>query len=319
MDLTKISTAQKDQIVASLLQAVDVAGGSIKRTAEQGEGLGISQEEKDRIIANALQSERGLRRLAFAMTEPLRQRLDYKGIGRKFLEVDELPQGEVPVYDRDFPEEPAVKISARGVPPLVERWSERIEIPTFEMTTRSALKYQEIEIRRFNALDRAKDKAAFELQIGEDDEIFKIIDTASGLTNAVTSAATVTRNALAAAFAEIEKNRLVVNNILMHASTYKGIRTWGRDDLDPVNQKALLETGLFAHIWGADIYISDRCTSNRVYLMASPKVLGKMPIRKDVEIKPFDNVPLLQLEFIVYEIIGMAIFNSRSVARINVG
>ena len=53
-------------------------------------------------------------------TEPLRTRLDYVGIGRKLLETDLLPQGAVPRYDKDFPEVPAVKISARGNPPTIE-------------------------------------------------------------------------------------------------------------------------------------------------------------------------------------------------------
>lgn len=170
------------------------------------------------------------------MTEPLRKRLDYLGIGRKLLETDLLPQGVVPVYDKDFPEVPAVKVSARGNPPTVESWSDRIEVETFEIATVRSLKYAEISIRRFNALDRVKNKAAFELKIAEDDVIFSAINTAA-VTNAQNTnvATNVTRAALATSFSQIEANRLVTGNLLMHPTGYKGIRgTWSNTDLDQV-------------------------------------------------------------------------------------
>ena len=92
----------------------------------------------------------------YAMTEPLRKRLDYLGIGRKLVEVDLLPQGAVPQYDNDFSEVKGVRVSARGNPPVVESWSDRYEVETFELATVRSLKYAEISIRRFNALDRVR-------------------------------------------------------------------------------------------------------------------------------------------------------------------
>lgn len=35
------------------------------------------------------------------MANPIRVSLDYQGIGRKLLVVDPLPQGALPVYDKD--------------------------------------------------------------------------------------------------------------------------------------------------------------------------------------------------------------------------
>lgn len=235
------------------------------------------------------------------MTEPLRTKLDYIGIGRKLLETDLLPQGVVPVYDKDFTEVKAVKISARGNPPTIESWSDRVEVQTFEIATLRSIKYSEIAIRRFNALDRAKNKAAFELKIAEDNEIFVAIDaaaTSSALNTNVSS--NTTRAGLAAGFAQIEGNRLAVGNILMHPTGFRGIRgSWtAQSDLDQVNFQGLLETGWFASIWNAKIYVTDLTSqmvsgttttnnSAKIYIMALPGQLGRMPIRYDVEVKPF--------------------------------
>lgn len=253
------------------------------------------------------------------MTEPLRSKLDYVGIGRKLIETDLLPQGVVPVYDKDFAETPAVKISARGNPATVEGWSERIEVPTFEIATLRSIKYAEISIRRFNALDRTKDKAAFELKIAEDDEIFSLI-AAAATTSAqnVNVATAITVSGIADAMAQVEQHRLVAGNILMHPLKFAGVRKWNFEDLDQVNFQALLETGLFASIFGANIYVSDRASSSAIYTMALPKQLGRMPIRYDVEIKPFDYPPEREVLFSVYENVGMSIYNTNGVCKITI-
>lgn len=267
------------------------------------------------------------------MTEPLRKRLDYLGIGRKLLEVDLLPQGVVPVYDSDFAETPAVKVSARGNPPTVESWSDRQEVETFEIATVRSLKYAEISIRRFNALDRVKNKAAFELKIAEDDQIFAAINTAA-VTNAQNTnvSSNVTRAALASAWQNIEKKRLVVGNLLMHPLGFRGIRgTWDESDLDQVNMQALLETGWFASLWGAKIYVTDRLDqlaasatpggvagTNTIYVLSLPQQLGKMPIRYDVEIKPFDYPPERAVLFSIYENIGLLVYNTFGAASVSI-
>lgn len=224
-------------------------------------------------------------------------------IGRKLLETDLLPQGVVPVYDKDFAEVLAVKVSARGVPPSVESVAqERIEVNTFEIGTIRTIKYSEISIRRFNALDRAKNKAAFELKLAEDGLIFSAIYTA-GVTSAQNTnvATNVTRAAMAAAFAQVENRRLAVGNIVMSPTGFRGIRgSWTQADLDQVNMQGLIETGWFASLWNSKIFVTDQLAvipsgnttvdaSAMIYVLSMPAQLGRMPIRYDVEVKPWTN------------------------------
>lgn len=328
--MRNLSGDQKDAILHKLAELA---------TETKGEGMakkaGLSSEDKERIV-NSLLSDptgRGIKRVAYAMTEPLRKRLDYLGIGRKLLEVDLLPQGVVPVYDADFAETPAVKVSARGNPPTVESWSDRQEVETFEVATIRSLKYAEISIRRFNALDRVKNKAAFELKIAEDDIIFSALNTAA-VTNAQNTnvATNVTRASLASAFTALEAKRLVCGNLLMHPTGFRGIRgSWSNSDLDQVNMQALLETGWFASLWGAKIYVTDRLSqltsaqtpggvagTNTIYALSLPAQLGRMPIRYDVEIKPFDFPPERAVLFSIYENFGVLVFNTQGAASVSI-
>jgi hypothetical protein len=213
----------------------------------------------------------------------------------------------------------------------VESWSDRQEVETFELATVRSLKYAEISIRRFNALDRVKNKAAFELKIAEDDIIFDALNTAA-VTNAQNTnvSTNVTRASLASAFTNLEGNRLVVGNLLMHPIGFRGIRgTWNNADLDQVNMQALLETGWFASLWGSKIYVTDRLNqiasaaggvagTNTIYVLGNPEQLGKMPIRYDVEIKPFDYPPERAVMFSIYENIGILIYNTKGVATVSI-
>jgi len=57
----------------------------------------MTQEQKEYLIAEALKTESGRYQLAQAMANPIRQSLDYQGVGRKLLVVDPLPAGALPV------------------------------------------------------------------------------------------------------------------------------------------------------------------------------------------------------------------------------
>lgn len=55
---------------------------------------------KEKIIAQALETEEGRVALAQAMVEPIRRSLEYQAVARKIMLVDELPQGALATYER---------------------------------------------------------------------------------------------------------------------------------------------------------------------------------------------------------------------------
>ena len=102
----------------------------------------------------------------------------------------------------------------------------------------------------------------------------------------------------------------------MNAQAFADIRTWGRDEFDPVTQHEVLQTGLFGHIWTADILISKKCPLDTVYVLADPEFVGVMPIRQDVQVIPADKPELLRVGWIVYEEIGLSVVNPLGVSKI---
>lgn len=328
-----LSNDHKDQVIAKIAELALALDPSLSKGGMTKKASSLSSEDRDRVAVSMMRdpSGRGLRRVAFAMTEPLRKRLDYMGIGRKLLEVDLIPQGVVPVYQRDFTEVAGTKVSMRGNPSRIESNADSVELDTFELATNRSIKYSEIARLRFNALDRTKVRAAFELKIAEDDQIFAAINTAADASLLNTNVATnLTRSAMSYGFSDIESRRNVVGNSLMHPTAWRGIRgTWTNSDLDQVNIKGLLENGFLGSIWGSKIWISDRLSvipsgattvdeSSTVYNMALKEQFGKFAIRYDAEIKPWDYPPGREVMFIVYEQVGILIHNNDGVSTVKV-
>lgn len=281
--------------------------------------MAMTHEEKDFLISRALETEEGKIALAQAMANPIRTSLDYQGVGRKLLVVDPLPQGALPVYDKDI-DAKAYVISKRGQVPDQIIEGDRIQVPTFEIVSYPQVRYSQVKERRFNVIDRAQQRAKADIMAVEDEEIFRLIDEAasSGINAVTVSTGGLTRKALTQAFKEVEKHDLVVTKIVMNAQAFADIRAWGQNEFDPVTQHEVLQTGLFGHIWTADILISKKVPANTVYVLADPEFVGVMPIRQDIQVIPADSPENLKLGWVIYEEIGLSVVNGMAVAKIEV-
>jgi len=280
--------------------------------------MSMTNEEKEYLIAKALETEEGRVALAQAMANPIRTSLDYQGVGRKLLVVDPLPQGSLPVYDKDV-DAKAYVISKRGQVPDQIIEGDRIQVPTFEVVSYPQVRFSQVKERRFNVIDRAQQRAKSDIMAVEDAEIFALVDQAASTgVNAVTISTTgLTRESLTQAFKEVEKHDLVVTKIVMNAQAFADIRSWGQQEFDPVTQHEVLQTGLFGHLWTADILISKKVPLNTVFVLADPEFVGVMPIRQDIQVIPADKPEELRLGWVIYEEIGLGIVNSMSVAKIS--
>lgn len=282
--------------------------------------------DRERAIEQLLLSPQGKMKLAASMQNPLRERLDYEGVFRRAAVVDPLPQGALPYYDRDV-DVPAIVIGEEGQTPETIVKGKRILVPLFELASNPKIPFTQIKERRYNLIDRAQDKAKQDIQASEDDLGFNALQVAStqinpntGLPfNAVINAAgSLDRDALADAFAEIEKHDLRVARMFMNARDYSDIRKFGRDQLDPVTQKSLLNTGLMAQIWGADIIVSRVVPIGTVFVCTEEKFLAVMPQRIDITVLPADDPDNRLIGWSIFEQIGIGVWNPRGVGLISI-
>jgi hypothetical protein len=232
--------------------------------------------------------------------------------------VDELPQGAYARYEKDV-RTVAWKISRRGGAPESIVEGEEILVPTFEIVVNPTVRISEVKARRFYIVDRAQIKAKESIQKEEDSNIFAAINAAVPAANQIVSTGgALSLSALNQAFAAVESHDLTVGKVVCHALRYADIRAWGQTVFDQATQKEVLTTGLFGHIFTADIHVSSRVPTQYVFVMAPAEYVGAFPIRQDITVLPADDPKRLRLGWVIYEEIGIVIINDYSIARVEV-
>ena len=288
----------------------------------------FTDEQRDELIKRALMTQEGKIALGQVMANPIRRNLDYQGVGRRVLVIDPLPQGALPVYERDI-DVAAVVVSSNGSAPESRVFGERVTVPEFEVVSNPTVRIAEVRRRRFNVIDRAQQKARQEIQAQEDANIFAALDFAADATlggentaQDIADAGLLKRDLLEIK-KQVDRWDLITSKFLMNINEFTDILAWGSGggqaaasggELDVVTMREVLQTGLFAHIWGADIIVSKVVPAGTVFGCADPEFVGVMPIRQDIEVLPADEPKQLKLGWIVNEIIGIGIVNPRGCA-----
>lgn len=284
----------------------------------------LSAEKRDQLVERAIMSQEGKIALAQAMANPIRRNLDYQGIARRALVVDPLPQGALPVYDRDI-DVAAVVVSSNGTGPESRVFGDRVTVPEFEIFSNPTVRIAEVKRRRFNVIDRAVQKARQEIMAQEDANVFAAMDAAASIENTVQDIADsgLLKADLIDLKTQVDRWDLVTTKFFMNIVEFTDILKWasgggqgaGGGEIDPVTQREILQTGLYAHIWGADILVSKIVPVGTVYAAADPEFVGVMPVRQEIEVLPADEPKQLKLGWVVSEIIGIGIVNPRGVAK----
>lgn len=288
----------------------------------------FNDEQRDELIKRALLTQEGKIALGQAMANPIRRNLDYQGVGRRVLVIDPLPQGALPVYDRDI-DVAAVVVASNGAAPESRVFGDRVTVPEFEVVSNPTVRIAEVRRRRFNVIDRAQQKARQEIQAQEDANIFAALDYAADATlggentaQDIADAGLLKRD-LSEIKVQVDRWDLVTTKFLMNILEFNDILNWGSGggqaagvggEVDPVTMREILQTGLYAHIWGADIIVSKIVPPGTVFGTADPEFVGVMPIRQDIEVLPADEPKQLKLGWVVNEIIGIGIVNPRGCA-----
>jgi hypothetical protein len=244
------------------------------------------------------------------MVEPIRRSLEYQAVGRKLLMVDELPQGALARYERDVASI-ATSSSRRGAVPDQITEGEEILVPTFEIAAYPTIRLSEIKARRFYIVDRAQIKAKEAIQKEEDTNIFNALHALLMLAvrKSLHQARALTRASLNEAFRMIEQHDLVATKIVMHANQYAAVSTFGKNFFDEATTREILTTGLYGHLWTADIHVSSRMDPDKVLVVASPDTVGAFPIRQDITVLPADDPKKLRLGWVIYEEVGIVVVN----------
>jgi hypothetical protein len=332
----EINASNVQEALSQIVKYASVIEDLQPSSNAQATAPGLNDGQRDEMIKQALMTQEGKIALGQAMANPIRRNLDYQGVARKALVVDPLPQGALPVYDRDI-DVAAVVVSSNGSAPESRVFGDRVTVPEFEVVSNPTVRIAEVKRRRFNVVDRAQQKARQEIQAQEDANVFAALQFAGDSTNGGGENAPVTldqsvdgalgsdttslsKTGMLALKRSIDRWDLVTSKYFLNINEFTDMLNWesagaaGGSQVDPVTQRELLQTGLYGHIFGADIVVSKVVPAGRAFACADPEFVGVMPVRQDIEVLPADEPKQLKLGWVVNEIIGIGIVNPRGVA-----
>lgn len=279
---------------------------------------------KKELISKHIQTAEGRQKIAASMIQPLRTRRDYSSVGRKTFLVEQLPDGALPIYDKD-PDVTAYVIGEEGQNVQAVTKPRRVQFPLFEVASNPTIPLTQIKERRFDLIERSQDLAKAQIQAAEDERVFAVLDSVAvngfdslaGQTNAdIQHVAPINSAVLADAFAKIERHDLRVARVYMNARDYADIRKFGREILDIESQQTLLDTGLQASLWGAQIIVSRLVPEGFVYVCADPEMFGRIPVRTELTVLSADKPSERMIGFSVFENLGIGAHNPRGLTRI---
>jgi hypothetical protein len=279
---------------------------------------------KEKIVDKYIGSQPGRRRLAASMIQPLRERRDYSSVGRKTFLVEQLPDGALPIYDKD-PDVTAYVIGEEGQSITAVMKPRRVIFPLFEIAALPKAPLTQIKERRYDLLKRMQDLGKAQVQAAEDDRVFSVMDAIAingfdslpGGTNPdIPVVAPISPAVLADAFAEIERHDLRVARVYMNATDYADIRKFGRDVLDIESQATLWKTGMMATGWNAQFIVSRLVPAGVVYVCCEPEHFGRIPVRTELTVLSADNPEERTIGFSMFENLGIGAYNPRGLVRL---
>ena len=286
----------------------------------------VSNAVKQKIIGEFIKTPAGRQKLAASMTQPLRLRRDYAAVGRKTFLVEQLPDGALPIYDKD-PDVTAYVVGEEGQNIIGVTKPRRVIFPLFEIASNPEIPLTQIKERRFDLIERAQDLAKAQIQAAEDERVFAVLDSIAtagfdslpGQINPdIPVVAPVSGAVLSDAFALIERHDLRVARVYMNARDYADLRKFGRDILDIETQATLLKTGLMATLYGAQIVTSRLVPVGTVYVCCEPEHFGRIPVRTELTVLSADDPKARTIGFSVFENLGIGAFNPKGLTRLTI-
>jgi hypothetical protein len=286
------------------------------RTPNDRQAQAQKDIRKEAVLQATLKTPSGLKKIAAALTNPVRRKLDYVGLMRKFTITELWPVGMPLIFDRDVEEFTAVVVGNGGAMRYIEIEVERVELTPFQLAVNPRIPWTELYNRLYQVVKRTKERIEQGMALREDLIYYAALEDASTAYHPVTSVATfLTKDALARSMTPLEFERIPPTNILMTAYGIQGIRRWQYQDIDDTARMEIRKSGYLGNMWGAQLYISDQISAGTYYVMGPPELHSWTPFRKEAEVIPADVPWELILGFVGWEYYAQVIHNVRSCVK----
>jgi len=299
-------------------------------------------QQQTAMLGQLLKTAGGRQKLAASLGPSLRRRRDYMSIARKALMVETLPDGALPIYDKEF-DTAAMTVGSAPGGSFVEAFvvgeeggdivrvtkPKRVTVPTFEIVSNPMIPITQIKERRFDLVAHSLNLAKAEVGAAEDGYVFTLFDAvataAAGKAQTdpvynvdIAISAPIDINSMADGFGQVQRHDLSVAFCFFNPRDYTDLLKWTQQNIDRETQRKLLKTGVMGYLWGATLLQSRKVGYGCVYILADAEFLGVIPERIPLTVMSADRPDLRQIGFSIFENLGFLVFNPSGVQRLTV-
>jgi hypothetical protein len=299
-------------------------------------------QQQTAMLGQLLKTAGGRQKLAASLGPSLRRRRDYMSIARKALMVETLPDGALPIYDKEF-DTNAMTVGSTPGSSFVEAFvvgeeggdivrvtkPKRVTVPTFEIVSNPMIPITQIKERRFDLVARSLNLAKAEVGAQEDGYVFGLFDAVASAAAGKASSdpvynadiainAPIDINSMADGFGQVQRHDLSVAFVFFNPRDYTDLLKWTQQNIDRETQRKLLKTGVMGYLWGATLLQSRKVGYGSIYILADAEFLGVIPERIPLTVMSADRPDLRQIGFSIFENLGFLVFNPSGVQRLTV-
>ena len=291
-----------------------------------GKQARLSPERESQVMEHVFAGDNPERRLKFGqqMVPLVLDRLDYEGFIRQVFQVHSVSQGEIINYEKDI-SVTALVIADDGKTVESRIKGNRLFPPEFNLTANPLVSIAEVATRQYDVVDRAHDKAAFEIMKQEDRNGLRLLYQAATIENSATNiTGTLDKSPIESIVNQVERHRLVVDKLIINRAELGDLRVNIQSTTyDPLTSREVLLTGIFGQIWGYNVFVSSGqgdaeivVPAGMVFAVTAPRFIGAMGVRVELTAFPGDQFTVQDPSYgwLFFERIAQLVVNSRAVA-----
>ncbi len=291
----------------------------------------------DYTISQLLETPGGFEKFAAEQLPTfIRETRDYEAFGRQVLLTHNITGEECQMignepyfyYAKDMNSHAAF-FNDDGMIPRLQIEGEGVNVGITSITSDDTQIYlKRLLVQRYNYLERTRELSGQAVAKIEDNKILDLVNTVLMGTGTQTDPqhmeqivasqdATITKQHLVSLRQCITQHNIPLGNFVMSPMRVDDILKWGRDEIDQLTQREIMETGAKYKIFGdMKLLTSPIINNDEVYLFAEPEYVGRMPILKDLTVKLTETTNKLVKGLFMFEFVGFYIASHKAVAKL---
>lgn len=267
----------------------------------------FSQEQLDKIaklLSTAVESPDGMRALAAAIAEPIRQSIETREIASLLFSRHDLPRGERATYQKR-PTVRAFWVSVDGDAREVGIDQEDVDIPTGRIHSNPMVDKSTLKHGNIGSLADILKETANTIRKEIDRRAVSVLSAAVPGGNVVTiTGGKLTEEGLNQGISILEDKELTVKYIVMRGRRFNDIRSW--QNLDPETRLELRQKGIIKN-WGTGgILLTSACALDEVLLVPEDEI-GKYPVKEKLNTEPIDAALRFKIGWLAWQECGFGV------------